>query len=140
MTRHTPSDYPCGDPTHSQHRLSPAESRIQNQEIDFPPEARLGYVMTRHTPSTCRIQNSGACLLPCADFVQNSRRGERGQNSKSRISRGSLEGMVNEGHNPESRIMRGGLWLRKESKIQSSIWIKGVIDFTEKRREFRVQS
>ena len=25
-----------------------------------------------------------------------------------------MEGMVNEGHNPESRIMRGGLWLRKE--------------------------
>ena len=70
MTRHTPSDSPCDDPAHSQHRLSPAELQ-QNpeftesgdyQEIDFPPEARLAYVMTQHTPSTCRIQNSGACL------------------------------------------------------------------------------
>ena len=63
MTRHTPSDFPSDDPAHSQHRLSPAESRIQNQKIDrSPSEDRLGYVMTRHTPSTCRIQNSGACF------------------------------------------------------------------------------
>ena len=46
---------------------------------------------------------------------------------------------MNEGHNPESRIMRGGSWLRKESKIQSSIWIKGVRDFIY-RKEKRIQS
>ena len=45
---------------------------------------------------------------------------ERGQNSESTIRKGSLEEMVNGGQNPESRIMRGGWWLRKESKIQSS--------------------
>ena len=62
MTRHTPSDSPCDDPALSQHRLSPAESKNQNQKIDFPPKARLGYVMTRHTAQQCRIQNSGACF------------------------------------------------------------------------------
>ena len=117
MTRHTPSDSPCGDPTYSQHRLSPAESRIQNQEIDFPPEARLGYVMTRHTPSTCKIQNSGACL--CLVRILSRIQGE-GAEFKIKNQPGPLEGMVNDGHNPESRIMRGGSWLRKESKIQSS--------------------
>ena len=135
MTRHTPSDSPCGDPTHSQHRLSPAESKIQNQEIDFPPEARLGYVMTRHTPSTCKIQNLGACL--CLVRILSRIQGE-GAEFKIKNQPGPLEGMVNDGQNPESRIMRGGSWLRKESKLQSSIWIKGMIDFN--RKEKRIQS
>ena len=129
MTRHTPSDSPCGDPTHSQHRLSPAESRIQNQEIDFPPEARLGYVMTQHTPSTCRIQNSGACL--CFVRILSRIQGE-GAEFKIKNQEWLAGGNGERGSDPESRIMRGGWWIRKETKIQSSESGQGVRDFAEK--------
>ena len=139
MTRHTPSDSPCDDPAHSQHRLSPAESKIQNQKIDFPPKARLGYVMTRHTtdipPNSAefRIQVLAFALCGfCQEFY------ERGQNSKSTIRKGSLEEMVNGGQNPESRIMRGGWWLRKESRIQSSESGQGCERLC--RKEKRIQN
>ena len=138
MTRHTPSDSPCGDPTHSQHRLSPAESKIQNQEIDFPPEARLGYVMTRHTPSTCRIQNSGACLC----FVRILSR-IQGEGAEFKIN--NQEWLVGENgeRGSESRIQnheRGFVGTERVENPEFRIWIKGVRDFTEKRRESRVQS
>ena len=150
MTRHTPSDSPCGDPTHSQHRLSPAESKIQNQEIDFPPEARLGYVMTRHTPGTCRIQNSGACLCLVrilsriqgegAEFkIKNQQglvggNGERG--SESRIQNHE-RGFVGYGKSRKSRVQnldQGCERLyRKEKRIQSSE-LEGTLERERKRR------
>ena len=119
MTRHTPSDSPCDDPAHSQHRLSPAESRIQNQEIDFPPEARLGYVMTRHTAQQCRIQNPGACfclvrilsriLREGAEFKINNQEGLVGGNgdrgSESRIQNHERGLVATERvENPELRV------------------------------------
>ena len=51
---------------------------------------------------------------------------------------GLLEGMVNEGQNPESRIMRGGWWLRKESRIQSSESGQGCERLC--RKEKRIQN
>ena len=119
MTRHTPSDSPCGDPTHSQHRLSPAESRIQNHEIDFSPKARLGNVMTRHTAQQCRIQNPGACfclvrilsriLREGAEFKINNQEGLVGGNgergSESRIQNHERGLVATESdENPEFRI------------------------------------
>ena len=53
-----------------------------------------------------------------------------------------MEGMVNEGKNPKSRIMRGGWSLRKESKIQSSESGSRVVRDSQKREEsseFRVR-
>ena len=119
---------PCDDPAYSQwfslwwpgtlptSPKSTAESKIQNQKIDFP----LGYVMTRHTAQQCRIQNSRCSLYALCELILDPEFYERGQNSKSTIRKGSLEEMVNGGQNPESRIMRGGWWLRKESRIQNS--------------------
>ena len=134
MTRHTPSDSPCDDPAHSQHRLSPAESKIQNQKIDFPPIARLGYVMTRHTAQQCRIQNPGArfCLVRSLSRIL-----REGAEFKINNQEGLVGGNGERGQNPESRIMRGG-GLSRESRVQSLD--KGVRDFAEKRREFRIQS
>ena len=129
MTRHTPSDSPSDDPTYSQHRLSPAESRIQNQKIDLPSEARLRYVMTRHTPSTCRIQNSSACL--CLVRILSRIQGE-GAEFKIKNQEWLVGGNGERGSDPESRIMRGGWWLRKETRIQSSESGQGVRDFAEK--------
>ena len=140
MTRHTPSDSPCDDPAHFQHRLSPAESKIQSQKIDFPPK-KLGLdVMTRHTAQQCRIQNPGACF--CLVWILSRIPGD-GAEFKIKNLQGSLEGMVNEGQNPESRITRGSSWLRKESKIQnpeSGSRVRETLQQREENSDVRVQS
>ena len=105
-------DSPFDDPARSQHRLSPAESKIQNQKIDFPPEADI--------PSQqCRIQNSGACfclvrilsriLREGAEFKINNQEGLVGGNgergSESRIQNHERGLVATESdENPEFRI------------------------------------
>ena len=139
MTRHTPSDSPCDDPAHSQHRLSPAESKIQNQKIDFPPEARLGCVMARQTPSTCRIQNPGACL--CLVRILSRIQGE-GAEFKIMNQQGLVGGNGERGS--ESRIQnheRGLVATESDENPEFRIWtrVRETLQKTEENSEFRVR-
>ena len=138
---------PCDDPAYSQWfslwwpgtlPTSPKSSRIQNSESEDRLPAHSSAWICDDPTYRPAVQNSESrcSLLPCAVFVKNSTRGGRIQ--KLTIRKGSLRRKWWTGSESRiARIMRGG-GLSRESRVQSLD--KGVRDFAENRREFRIQS